>query len=66
MEFVDTHCHVHFSDYGLNPDEVIQTARQAGVTRILCVGTTLQDSQAGAEFAKRREGVWASAGLHPH
>ncbi len=66
MQFVDTHCHIHFPDYELDPLEAIKNAHQAGVERLICVGCTLADSQAGVEFAQRHEGVWASVGLHPH
>lgn len=66
IELVDTHCHIHFPDYELDPDEVIKTASDAGVTRLICVGCTLPDSQGAAEFAARHKNVWASAGLHPH
>lgn len=66
IELTDTHCHIHFGDYKLNPDKVIADARENGVTRLLCVGCTLEDSQAGVEFVQDRENCWASIGLHPH
>lgn len=66
MEFVDTHCHIHFPNYGLEPAEVIADATKAGVTRLLAVGCTLSDSQAGVEMAQRYDHIWASIGLHPH
>lgn len=66
MEFVDTHCHIHLDDYKLDAGAVIEAARAAGVTRLLCVGTTLKDSQAGVKFVQARKGAWASVGLHPH
>jgi TatD DNase family protein len=66
MEFVDTHCHIHFEDYGLDPETVIADARIVGVTRLICVGCTLHDSQSAITFAARHENVWASIGLHPH
>jgi TatD DNase family protein len=66
MQLFDTHCHVHFADYGLDPDAVLATAVADGVTRVLCVGCTLEDSQAGIAFAKHRDNVWATIGLHPH
>lgn len=66
MEFVDTHCHIHFDDYGLDPDEVINSARQAGVNRLICVGCSIEDSEYGVKFAARRDNCWASIGLHPH
>ncbi len=66
MQFVDTHCHIHFSDYELDPDVVIKDANEVGVTRMICVGCTLEDSKLGIDIAKRHEGIWASIGLHPH
>lgn len=66
MELVDTHCHIHFPDYGLDPEEVRDDATQAGVTRLICVGCTLDDSRAAVDFASEHENVWASIGLHPH
>lgn len=66
MQFVDTHCHIHFPDYALVPDEVRVAAAEAGVGRLLCVGCTLSDSQGAVEYAAKHDGVWASIGLHPH
>lgn len=66
MEFVDTHCHVHFSDYKLDPDEVIRAALDSGVTRMLCVGCSLEDSKLGVEMAAKHSSIWASVGVHPH
>lgn len=63
---VDTHCHIQFPDYELDPDAVIAAATEAGVTRLLCVGCTLKDSQAAITFVQDRESAWATVGLHPH
>ncbi len=66
IEFVDTHCHIHFPDYELDEVEVLQAAADAGVTRLLAVGCTLTDSKLAVEFARRHKNIWASIGLHPH
>ena len=66
MQFIDTHCHIHFEDYGLNADEVISAANQEGVVGFLCVGTTLEDSKDGVFFVKNRKNTWATIGIHPH
>lgn len=66
IEFVDTHCHVHFPDYELDADEVIAAALDDGVTRMICVGCTLADSKLGVEMAARHKSIWASIGVHPH
>lgn len=66
VDFVDTHCHIHFPDYQLDPETVIADAIESGVTRMLAVGCTLTDSKLGIEMATRYENIWASIGLHPH
>lgn len=66
MEFVDTHCHIHFLDYQLDPDAARLEAEEEGVNKLICVGCTLSDSQGAVEYAARHQNVWASIGLHPH
>ncbi len=80
MELVDTHCHLHelvqkltpvydkWREDGVerNPDEVIAAAHETGVTRLICIGTSVEDSQLAVDFAVDRADVWASIGIHPH
>lgn len=66
MDFVDTHCHIHESDYMLPEHEVRARADAAGVSRLICVGTDESTSAQAVEFAQDKERVWASIGLHPH
>jgi TatD DNase family protein len=66
MQLVDTHCHIHFSDFGFDGTQVIEAAGQAGVNKMICVGCSLDDSQKAVDFAASREHVWASVGAHPH
>ena len=66
MELVDTHCHLHFDAYQNDVEQVIKGAAAAGVARMICVGTTLEDSKKAIEFAERRENIWATVGVHPH
>ncbi len=66
VELFDTHAHIHFPDYGLDPAEVWQSAQQAGVTRMIAVGCRLEDSRGAIQFAEDHDGVWASVGIHPH
>ncbi len=66
MDLFDTHCHIHFPDYELDPEEVIIEAKTDGIDGMLCVGCTLIDSQLAVKMAARHTGIWASIGLHPH
>lgn len=66
MQLFDTHCHIHDSEFKFDISEVEQQARNAGVTRLLCVGTTVQSSDEAIAYATTRDNCWASVGLHPH
>lgn len=66
MEYVDTHCHLHFKKFGASQQQAYKNSLKAGVTRMICVGTTLDDSQQAIEFAAGKTGIWAAAGVHPH
>ena len=41
-------------------------AVDAGVTKMVTVGTSLAESRRAVAFAAETEGVWATAGVHPH
>ena len=61
---IDTHAHL---DSSAEPaDVLVERARDAGVTRIVSVGTTPESWRATLEIAERHEGVFAALGLHPH
>ena len=64
--YVDTHCHIHEPSYSLPHNEVLARSREAGVTRAIVVGTSLESSQQAIDFAEAHEGYIASIGVHPH
>ncbi len=66
MQFIDTHCHIHQSDYQLDSEEIYRAAQKAGVTKMLCVGTDLESSKQAIEFSAKHQGVYPTVGLHPH
>jgi TatD DNase family protein len=41
-------------------------ANQAGVSRMVTVGTSLEESRGAIRVAAENDGVWATAGVHPH
>ncbi|MEI6850844.1 MAG: TatD family hydrolase [Candidatus Saccharibacteria bacterium] len=63
---IDTHCHIHESDYPLSATDVIKRAHEANVVKIICVGTCEKSSNEAIDFASKNEGVFASIGVHPH
>jgi TatD DNase family protein len=61
---IDTHAHLDALDE--DPSAVVARARDAGVTRILTVGTDVKGSRRALELADELEGVYAIVGIHPH
>ncbi|HEX7525557.1 MAG TPA: TatD family hydrolase [Gaiellaceae bacterium] len=61
---IDTHAHLDALDD--DPADVVARARDAGVTRILTVGTTPAGCRAALELADRFDDVFAILGIHPH
>lgn len=49
--FIDTHAHI--------------TQFEPGVDKIICVGTTLEDSQKAIILAQKYENIYATVGIHP-
>jgi TatD DNase family protein len=67
IKLIDTHAHIHDPEFKFeHPDQVIEDAKAAGVSTILVVGTSVNDSFLAAEFALQHEGVYAVIGSHPH
>lgn len=67
--FVDSHCHIDGPEYDSDREEVIARAREAGVTKMLNVGTG--DPQSGAferavALAEQHQEVYCAIGVHPH
>ena len=67
--FIDSHAHIDGPEFDADREEVIQRARDAGVSAILNVGTG--DPQSGAleravELGEKHEHVYTALGIHPH
>ncbi|WP_334145139.1 TatD family hydrolase [Rhabdothermincola sp.] len=63
MRWIDHHCHL---EAGPSGDALVAEARAAGVARLIVVGTDGAQSRQAVEVAAAHEGVWATAGVHPH
>ena len=61
----DTHAHLASKQFANDLPDIIVRAREAGVTRIICVGTTLKDALRVIEIAETYPEVEASVGVHP-
>lgn len=66
MELLDTHCHLQFDQLVANLAQVLSGAQGASVKGLVCVGTTVNDSQKAIDIAAGHKNVWATVGVHPH
>jgi len=74
VRWTDDHCHLHFRDSGSqfretgvgSVAEAIGAAHAEGVERMITVGCDVADSRAAIELARAHDGVYATAGVHPH
>jgi TatD DNase family protein len=60
---IDTHAHLDALE---NPGRAVARAREAGVTRVIAIGTGLESSGRVLELAEAEEGIFCSLGVHPH
>ena len=63
---IDAHCHIHEADYPLDADTVIKNAHDNGVDKMICIGTSVDNSRRAIDFASKHDEVFATIGVHPH
>ena len=69
--WTDAHCHVQeafVAEGGAAPEDLLVRAREAGVERVVVVGTDARTSRQALDLAagSHAVAVYAVAGLHPH
>ena len=65
LSLVDTHTHLASSRFEGEIDTIISRANQARVGRLVAIGCDLEDSHWNVEFARGREGIVPTVGVHP-
>ncbi len=63
---IDSHSHLHFHKSFPDYPEVLERAREAGVTRQVLIGCEMSDSLRACEFAQKHEELSWVIGIHPH
>ncbi|PID56861.1 hydrolase TatD [candidate division KSB3 bacterium] len=62
---IDSHAHLALFDKA-ERGQIVENAMQAGVSKILTIGTNLADSRESCEIAGSFSQVSAAVGVHPH
>ncbi len=63
---IDSHAHLEMKEFNPDREDVIERARQAGVSYIVTVGTNLALSRKALSLAQQHENIYATVGVHPH
>ena len=62
---IDTHAHLDYPDFAGDFDDVLRRATEAGVTRIITIGTSVESSRRAIALAEKYSNVYAVIGVHP-
>jgi TatD DNase family protein len=62
---IETHAHLDYPDFAADFDDVLRRATEAGVTRIITIGTSVESSRRAVELAEKYPNIFAVIGVHP-
>lgn len=63
MKLIDSHCHLDMYEPGQRT-EIIDSAKNAGIEKLITVGTNLEASKIAVEIADGKN-IFATVGIHP-
>jgi TatD DNase family protein len=62
---IETHAHLDYPDFATDLDDVLRRANEAGVTRIITIGTSIESSRRAVKLAEKYPSIYAVIGVHP-
>jgi len=62
---VDSHCHLDYFT-GAEIEDIVARAREAGVGRMVTIGTRVGQAETVKALTERFPDVWGTVGVHPH
>ena len=66
MELIDSHAHIYGKEFAQDLPEMLERAREAGVSTIIAVGADLESSREACELANAYPHIYCAVGVHPH
>jgi TatD DNase family protein len=64
-QLVETHAHLDYPEFAADFDDVLRRADEAGVTRIITIGTSIESSRRAVGLAEKHPNIYAVIGVHP-
>lgn len=65
IEFLDSHAHVFCSEYGEDSSTIIQHAKDAGLTHLMCICCSLKEAERAVKKQEEEPFLDVAAGYHP-
>jgi TatD DNase family protein len=63
--YVDSHCHINFSDFAGDIESLLDRMSAAHVTHAMCISVTYSEWPSVVALADKFENIYATAGVHP-
>lgn len=63
---IDTHAHLMFDQFKGEVDEILKRAQDAGVSKIVNIGCSVESSLQAHEMSLQYDSLYATVGLHPY
>jgi TatD DNase family protein len=62
---IETHAHLDYPEFAADFEDVLRRATEAGVTRIITIGTSIESSRRAVGLAEKYPNIYAVIGVHP-
>lgn len=66
MELFDSHAHLDDEKFDSDREEVIKLIKQAGITRLISAGYSLEGSEKASDLANRYDFIYSTSGISPN
>lgn len=63
--FIDSHCHLDFSQFEDDFDKILKNAKESNVSTLLSISVNLSDFHKVIKASSHGENIFASVGVHP-
>ena len=63
---VDSHCHLDFNDFEEDFEDILERAREKGVTAMLNAGNNIDELDKQLEISEKYPFIYTAVGVHPH
>ena len=63
---IDSHAHIDFPIFTDDRNEMLARMAGAGVSDVICIGTTLIHADSPRKLAEQADNIWFTVGVHPN